>query len=338
MEVHSKVDLSRLVGKRKYRVRLSSSKIFDEIEKFLFETKLFPDCFEWRCSSSIGRKVRIFTVNHLWYYIMWRSKSPKRPPISKLKKLEKEYYENIDANHNEVLMQIRNDFPYQLYILIEEEDESGCVCHTECRPALYTKLQRENIDVDKISDSDIQNANLESLRFLDTVFIGALQAKPIREKSARSFGLKLLLNDTQTREIKDLIASLLNEATGEVLICGWIGTHFIPKLTKLANEGVKIRFITHQPSEAKNQPWRNEINKAFERLCSDIGKENICTDPNMHGRMIIVDNKALIGSMDLNAYSLTGAHSEFAIYTEDPGVIRKLRRIFNSKFKPLKSS
>ena len=130
---------------------------------------------------------------------------------------------------------------------------------------------------------------------------------------------------------------LEKHAENDVIIIG-AGPAGLMAGKELASKGVKTRFITHQPSEAKNQPWRNEIDQAFQKLCSEIGKENICTDPSMHGRIVIVDNKALIGSMDLNAYSLTGAHTEFAIYTEDPDIIRKLRRIFNSKFKPLKAS
>jgi phosphatidylserine/phosphatidylglycerophosphate/cardiolipin synthase-like enzyme len=56
----------------------------------------------------------------------------------------------------------------------------------------------------------------------------------------------------------------------------------------------------------------------------------------MHGRIIIMDNKALVGSMNLNSASLTGPHIEFAIYIVQIEIISGLRRISHSKFKRLR--
>lgn len=327
------MDLNRIIGRRKYRVRLPPSEVFEEIEKFLCPREIVSGCKEWWVHK--GTKFRRFIKDARWDFIVGRAKIPWT--AEELQKLQNEFRENFSKYSRDFIEELRHNAPYELRVLISDVDELGCVCQAECRPALYEKLSKEVITIDTVSDFHIEDSHSESLSFLDQVFIGALEAKPILEVPVKSPELELIVNNTQQREITDLIDSLLNKATGEVLICGWIGTHFIPKLRELANEGVKIRFITHQPSEAKNQPWRSEINQAFEKLCSHIGKENICTDPNMHGRMIIVDNKALIGSMDLNAYSLTGAHTEFAIYTERPEIVRRLRNIFNSKFKPLKA-
>jgi phosphatidylserine/phosphatidylglycerophosphate/cardiolipin synthase-like enzyme len=83
---------------------------------------------------------------------------------------------------------------------------------------------------------------------------------------------------------------------------------------------------------------RKEKEKAFAELLAFIGKESISTKSEFHGRAIIVDNKAIIGSMDIDSYSLTGARIEFAVYTEDPEVVRKLRNYFNQTFSPLKNS
>lgn len=330
-----KLDLNRLIGIKKYRVGLSLSEVFEEIEKFLCQEELLPGYRQWDVTS-VGTRYRAFERSLMWTFIA--SKMKVHPTRKEIKQLEKEFDEDVPGHSDEILDGYRHELPYEMYVLILDVDDLGCVCQAECRSALYEKLCKQHITLDAVSDFQISRSYLESLSFLDKVFIGVLGAKPILDIPVKSPDIELLMNDTQQREITELIDSLLDKATGEVLICGWIGTHFIPKLRELENEGIKIRFITHQPSEAKNQPWRSEINQAFKKLCSHIGKENICTDPNMHGRIIIIDNKALIGSMDLNAYSLTGAHTEFAIYTEQPKIVRRLRNVFNSKFKPLKTS
>lgn len=67
---------------------------------------------------------------------------------------------------------------------------------------------------------------------------------------------------------------------------------------------------------------------------SIIEKDHISLKPEFHGRAIVVDNKALIGSMDLDSYSLTGTRIEFAAYTEDPKIVRSLRNYFNQIFIP----
>ena len=57
--------------------------------------------------------------------------------------------------------------------------------------------------------------------------------------------------------------------------------------------------------------------------------------PECHLRVLLVDNKALVGSMDFNAISLTGTHREFAIYTEIPEIVRSIRNYFDQIFTPL---
>jgi len=120
--------MSKLVVKKKYRVGLSSSNLFGKIEKSLFQDETLKGCSEWRIAESGVDKARIYKIEHLWYYIMWKCKGPQKPSIKELRKHEKQYYADILKLHDEVLLQFRNDLPYELYVLIEEADELGCVC------------------------------------------------------------------------------------------------------------------------------------------------------------------------------------------------------------------
>ena len=131
---------------------------------------------------------------------------------------------------------------------------------------------------------------------------------------------------------------MLNEATSEVLFCGWVGTFLLPELRAIKEKGVNIRVITHQSSELKGKPGKQDVERAFSELISIIGKDHISRRPECHCRVLVVDNKALIGSMDLNSISLTGTHREIALYTEDPDIVRTIRKYLKKFFSPLETT
>ena len=149
---------------------------------------------------------------------------------------------------------------------------------------------------------------------------------------------ELLINDQTSRQILSKIEKMLDEATGEILFCGWMGTILLPKLKEVKTKGVDIRIITHKAIELKGKPGKQDVERAYGELVSMIGKNNISIRPECHCRLLVVDNKALIGSMDLNSISLAGTHREIAIYTEDPEIVRTLRKYFNKIFSPLKKT
>jgi phosphatidylserine/phosphatidylglycerophosphate/cardiolipin synthase-like enzyme len=127
---------------------------------------------------------------------------------------------------------------------------------------------------------------------------------------------------------------MLANATTCILFIGWFGTECIPKLKELKDAGLTIKAITHKPGERKG-PAPEEIQKGYAELATLLGLDNLSVNPLVHGRAIVVDNKALAGSMDLNAFSLRGEHAEFAVYTEDPFTVRSLKAYFDKVFKPL---
>jgi len=327
-------DLSRIVGRKSYQVAMPPEELFKEIENFLCPLELFEGCKEWRQELRKGERSRTFRSDFVYDFIVKNARS--FDSTDELIHLKDKCLEDSTKNFSDFIERKRGNLICELDILITDIDEMGCICRANSKPFIYFKLSRRQISLEDVTEFMIQDAYYEGLRFLDEVFIGGLRARPIEEAPMISHKFELLINITARREITERIDSLLDEATGEILICGWIGTYFIPKFKDLKSKGVKIRFITHKPQKARNQPWKREIEEAYSKLCSDIGLDNICIDPNIHGRMVIIDNKALIGSMDLNSSSLTGPHTEFAIYTDEPEIVRRLRRQFNAKFKPLK--
>jgi len=131
---------------------------------------------------------------------------------------------------------------------------------------------------------------------------------------------------------------MLDQSTDEVLICGWVGTILLPKLKEIKEKGINICIITHKTTELKGKPGKQDVDRALNELTQSIGKDHISINPECHCRVLVVDNKALIGSMDLNAISLTGTHREIAVYTEDPEIVRTLRNYFKTIFSPLKKT
>jgi len=224
------------------------------------------------------------------------------------------------------------NLPVVVSYIVTEDRADSCVIEATCKPSLYVKIVREI----KYGQVDLQDVKIGSEEFLDQIFIGGLGGKEIREVVEVS-RWELLINDTHNRQITDRIYEMLNKATTCVLFFGWFGTELLPKLKELKDAGLTIRALTHNPNERKG-PVSVEIQKGYAELITLLGLSNVSANPIIHGRAVIVDNKALVGSMDLNAFSLSGEHIEFAVYTEDSSTVRSLRAYFKKLFKPLKES
>lgn len=226
--------------------------------------------------------------------------------------------------------------PYDIYVHIKKREENGCLCKVECLPVLYKQLRY----IRDLAPNDvaIQDAYLTCKRFLENIFEGGLSATLVLEEKKKDIShpkTQLIINDETSHQILEKIKEMLDQATCEVLFCGWVGTIILPRLRELKEKGIGIRIITHQSSELKGKPGKKEVERAFSELISIIGQENISRRPECHFRVLVVDNKALVGSMDLNSISLTGAHREIAIYTEDIEIVRTLRQYLNEIFIPL---
>ena len=335
----SKIDLDRLIVRQTYFVPVESSQlskvILDELNAPPYP--VIDGRYRWTPLEKHGLSFH-FQYDMKWSFLYdetW-GMDLTTEEYKKLVEQKSEEFEKMGTRaFFRKLKTIRPDIPYRLYVSVINEEENGCLCKVECLPTLYEKLRYlKGFDT---NDLQIQSAFLECRRFLEIIFESALSATLVAEekKLPPPVITQLLINDQASHQILNKIETMLDEATGEVLVCGWIGTLLLPKLRELKEKGINIRIITHKSAELKGKSGRRDVEKAHVELISLLGKEHISVSPECHFRVLVVDNKALVGSMDLNAISLTGTHREFAIYTEIPEIVRSIRNYFNQTFTPL---
>ncbi len=335
----SKIDLDRLIARQTYFIPIKSSQLEKRIKEELnIKWAKLGGILRWNILEKHELSFH-FIINLKYSFLhgeTWGVDRKTEEYKELIKEKVKEFDEKGAESFYEKLESIRTDIPYHLHVSIVGKEEDGCLCKVECLPSLYEKL-RYDIEVEK-NNFMIQNAHLQCKRFLGTIFESGLSATLIseEEKLPPQITTQFLINDQTSHNILEKIEPMLNGATGEVLVCGWIGTLLLPKLRVLKERGINIRIMTHKSPELKGKQGKRDVERAHGELISLLGKKNISMNPECHFRVLVVDNKALVGSMDFNAISLTGTHREFAIYTEDPEIVRSIRNYFNQVFTPLK--
>jgi len=334
----SKIDLDRLIVRQTYFIPVESSVLESKIKNELnASSQTIFGLQQWGVSVKHGMSFHYFRNMKYSFlfdetYGMDRT-TEKSKRIAKMKAKE---YEGKGTNaYFKVVRQIRSDLPAEIYLSVINKEKDGCLCKLECMPTLYNKLIYLK-DL-KTNDFEVQNAYLESKRFLEIIFESGLSARLVAEekKELPRPTMEYLINNISSDQITKKIETMLNSATGEILIFAWMGTIHLKKLRELKEKGLKIRVITGNVKLVRQDLMRKEKELAMKELIQIIGKDHILIKPEFHGRAIIVDNKALIGSMDLDSYSLNGTRIEFATYTEDPEAIRSIRNYFNRVFTPL---
>jgi len=330
------IDLEKLRAIQSYFVPIKKQKLRESILKELNGFWPFVlDMAPWAWEEH-GNSMTFFQHNE-FMYLLGRLKRDYADIKKDAQKLHAEFVK-LDPikSIEQAYKYTRINTPSDIYVNIRRCEENGCEIEVECTPILYrwiSQLAKRDVD-----DCQIQDAYINCKRFLETIFVGGLNGAPLSEKKV-TFGKissELLINDISRHDITEKLEEMLDNATTEVLICGWIGTIFMTKIRKLHEKKVKIRVITGFTKAIRQDEMRKEKERAMRELISIIGKNNISCKPEFHGRAVIVDNRALIGSMDLDSYSMTGARIEFASYIENPEVIRTLRSYFEQIFVPWK--
>jgi len=322
----STIDLSKLIARKTFFVPSKSSAFSEALLKQILLTDPTWTIAVERPRSGEARwdyANRWARTSLLGKGLPWTS--------SNLKKQRVEYDKSPIKKIVELFRDVIYNVPCEIHYVITEETKDGCICQTTCVPALYQKITRR-IEV-ACDDASSQDARLQCEEFLVDIFVGGLGGKEIVERREVT-RWELLINDIDCHHITERVYQMLEQAVGEVLIMGWVGTDCLPKLKELISKDVTIQAVTHKPSELKS-PVSKDIQEGYTNLVKILGKMNVSTNRQLHGRAIVVDNKALIGSMDLNAHSLSGEHKEFAVYTEDADTVRKLRTYFRKIFVPL---
>ena len=337
----STIDLGRLIVKQTYFIPIPRSKL---ITLILEELEASDPAIDGVHSWWLAEKHKLsfeFDFDLKYSFVFNLALGMKRNTRA-CRKLVKEKSKEFEASRSTayfgVLKKLPSDHPIEVYVSVRKIEENGCICKIECSPVLLYQLRY--LKDTKANDFEMQSAFLRCKRFLEAIFEGGLSATLVTEEKKELLkpSKQLLINDSTSHEILSKIEEMLDQATNEVLLCGWIGTILLPNMKEIKTKGVNIRIITHKSSELKGKPGKQDVETARRDLISMIGLDHISIRPECHCRVLIVDNKALIGSMDFNSISLAGTHREIGVYTEDPEIVRTLRRYFNTIFTPLEKT
>jgi len=331
----STVDLNRLRIRKKYFIPINPSELESSIMTELEACN--PSFFTfkaWRLAEKHKNYWR-FDFNYRYSFILVHAK----PPLlaQQAIELDQQYDADIRKNYFEELSNRVGGAPDELCVFVVKTETNGCIVEVELRPTFYRKIVQQ---YKMPEECEIQDSYLTCERFLKTIFESGLSATMVSEDKLiiPKPTMEFLINDSYVRQITERLEKMFEEATNEILIIGWIGTFFISKFKELKQKGINIFVITGNTKDIRQDIMQKEKAKAITELIDIIGKSNISIKPEFHGRMIIVDNKALIGSADLDSYSLTGTRIEFAAYTEDPSIVLSLRNYFRKVFSPWKET
>jgi len=172
-------DISSLIFKRTLHVPIAKKDLFETIKNELF--KLFPPInaepfyfyqeawhhFNYEEHMNFGLKLEYF-------YIISNLPIPN-PQVRDCLRLRTEYRKNTRKMIANKSSYIDNGYPYDIYIYILKDDESGCDIEIECYPFLYYNIVEFK---GKINNLEKQNALLTCERYLKSLTTG-LKAKEI---------------------------------------------------------------------------------------------------------------------------------------------------------------
>lgn len=303
--------------------------ILNELEKYL--GKVSVDVEAWWVEER--QNTIIFTVNYENMYLLLNLPRARKREVAK--KLVDEYKGNLELLKRSISGRKECE-PDEIFVNVIRSGEGGCEIEVECLPNLDRRISQ--LHQAEVHEHQMQDAYMTCERFLRTIFIGGLSGTSITKKKMMPprFKVQFLINDISTRQITEKLNEMLNDATGEVLIFGWIGTILLDRLQELKQKGIEIKVITGSTKGIRQDVMKKEKDRGMKKLTSIVGKDHISIKPEFHGRAVVVDNKVIVGSMDLDSYSLTGTRIEFATYIEDPQIVRGLRNYFNQIFTPWK--
>ena len=258
----STIDLERLIVKQTYLVPLSVSETKAQILQEL-NRHYIP-------IAGLSPWYMIETGSHVKYsysprysatrnYLIKKGRLSK-PEENEIREFLREFDSKFPESGFEEIEKRRPNLPDTLHVTFKAI-EGGCQCKVECLPIWYERLSQ--LRLEPPSDFQIQDAFLTCKRFVEILFESGLSATLISEEKREPMKptAQLLVNDQTSRQILGEIEGMLDQGTGEVLLCGWIGTLLLPKLKEIKQKGVNIRVITHKANELKGQPGKQDVQR-----------------------------------------------------------------------------
>jgi hypothetical protein len=193
--------------------------ILNELNKYNPPLKSFP---AWNIKES--ENCIEFTLSHKYTYICSHLLKFDEEEIARLAK----QFESSPAKGlpTASLGGWRSCEPSEVYVIITRKEDKGCEIEVECLPTLYRKISQNVVSSEEVQDFDVQDANVTCKRFLRTIFIGGLSGTPIGESKQMlsETTMEFLINDPFLRQITEKLELMLDNAVGEILIFGYMGT------------------------------------------------------------------------------------------------------------------
>lgn len=226
----STIDLNRLNVRKSYFVRLQQSSIKEAIlaELNACDVPIYSH-YAWFVESEHARS---WTFERWYGYLYIREYSGGKRTSENVEKRADEYSANIQTLFRKILREIAaGGLPDKVYVSVTGTESNGCFIDVECLPILYRQVLQAGA---KPEEYQIQDAYLTCERLIRQIFEGGLSATLVTEekKVMPEPTAILLVNDSFTRQITERINDMIEGATAEILISGWVGTYYLDKLQK----------------------------------------------------------------------------------------------------------
>jgi len=144
----------------------------------------------------------------------------------------------------------------------------------------------------------------------------------------------VLIRGTATEPVlKDRIKYKIKNAKNTLYIAVQvIDTELLREIIDALNRRVDVKMVIATPKKKWFEYTRDARGLALKELNKFL---KVRVKEDLHCRMLIVDEKVIVGSMDLDRQGLT-VHDNIAIETNDPTVVERAKEEFNRIFQESK--
>jgi hypothetical protein len=226
----------------------------------------------------------------------------------------------------------RDGFPEELTMLLYPSPlKNTIIVDVICTPYMYRKMA-QNVQF-LFPKTSIDDAKTLCTQFIkDTMHI--LGADTIVEPKAKAEicpveNFEFLYNTPTESAINKKAHELIQIASKQILLAGWVDREFIGELENAKGRGLDVRLIT-KSTEGSNKLVREDFNRL-----KVLGKQNIKLNKRFHDRFLVCDNNCIIGSMYYTDASKT--RYESVVLTDNIAVIEKLKEHFERIWKDRES-
>jgi hypothetical protein len=189
----------------------------------------------------------------------------------------------------------------------------------------------EKMGYGKLKMLEISNVTLVKLREIMRKMGVPREEDAINEMMVLYKGEKATTILLYGGELKDKVEELIQNAKNRLWItCKVVDTEVAPQIIKAKGRGVDVRIvIPPEKSMVKDQRERKRIYDALTKF-REVGI-SIIENENIHARVMVIDDSAVIGSTDPDIYGLT-VHINASILTTSSSIVESAARFIDKLF------